>query len=374
MVSTMNIFYHKEMRTGRPKLELVLSQYEKDKLKQWSRRGTVAQRLALRSRIVLFCGSGMSNKEVAAKVGTSGQTVCKWRERFRRGRLEALADEPRPGAPRTVTDAQVEEVITRTLESTPKNATHWSTRSMSKATGLSQTAISRIWRAFSLQPHRSETFKLSTDPFFVEKVRDIIGLYMNPPEHAVVLSVDEKSQVQALDRTQPLLPMAPGHLERHSHDYVRHGTTSLFAALDVATGRVIGECHRRHRHQEFLKFLKLLEAAVEPGLDVHLIVDNYGTHKTPGIKRWLAQRPHWHLHFTPTSASWLNLVERFFGEITQKRIRRGAFRSVGELEHAIQDYLKCHNENPQPFVWTASADHVLGKIGRLCKRINDSGH
>lgn len=362
------------MRTGRPKKVLVLSAEEKDKLKQWTRRSTIAQRLALRARIVLFCAEGLNNQDVAKRAGTTPQTVSKWRKRFLLGRLEALVDEPRPGPPRTISDAEVEEVVTKTLETTPKGATHWSTRSMARESGLSQTAISRIWRAFSLQPHRSKTFKLSTDPFFVEKVRDIVGLYMNPPEHAVVLSVDEKSQVQALDRTQPLLPLAPGHVERRSHDYVRHGTTSLFAALDVATGQVMGECHRQHRHQEFLKFLKMVAAAVEPGWEVHLIMDNYGTHKTPKVKRWLAQRPHWHIHFTPTSGSWLNLVERFFAEITQKRIRRGAFRSVAELEQAIREYLKVHNQKPKPFIWTASADQVLGKIGRLCKRINNSGH
>lgn len=362
------------MRTGRPKTKLVLSSEERDKLRQWTRRATIAQRLALRARIVLLCSEGKNNQEVAKEARTTPQTVSKWRKRFVRGRLEALVDEPRPGAPRTITDAQVEEVVTRTLESTPKGATHWSTRSMARDRGLSQSAVSRIWRTFALQPHRSKTFKLSTDPFFVEKVRDIVGLYLNPPEHAVVLSVDEKSQVQALDRTQPLLPLAPGHLERHSHDYVRHGTTSLFAALEVSTGRVIGECHRQHRHQEFLRFLKKVAAAVAPDLEVHLIMDNYGTHKTPKVKRWLLQRPHWHVHFTPTSGSWLNLVERFFGEITQKRIRRGVFRSLAELEQAIREYLEVHNENPKPFTWTASADQVLGKIGRLCKKINDSGH
>jgi transposase len=377
MVRKLEIPYNgKEtmMRTGRPKAELVLTAEEKNKLGQWTRRATIAQRLSLRARIVLLCAEGLTNKEAAKRAKTTPQTVSKWRKRFVRGRLEALVDEPRPGAPRTISDAQVEEVVTKTLEATPKGATHWSTRSMAKETGLSQSAVSRIWRAFALQPHRSKTFKLSTDPFFVEKVRDIVGLYLNPPERAVVLSVDEKSQVQALDRTQPLLPLAPGQVERRSHDYVRHGTTSLFAALDVATGRVIGQCHRRHRHQEFLKFLKMVEAAVEPDLEVHLIMDNYGTHKTPKVKRWLVQRPHWHIHFTPTSGSWLNLVERFFAEITQRRIRRGAFRSVAELEQAIRDYLKVHNENPKPFIWTASADQVLGKIGRLCKRINNSGH
>ena len=360
------------MRTGRPKKALSVSDDERQKLTQWSRRGTTAQRLALRARIVLACANGINNAEVARQLRTTPQTVCKWRERFRQRGLEGLVDEPRPGAPRTVTDTYVEEVITKTLETKPQDATHWSTRLMAQSTGLSQSAVVRIWHAFGLKPHLQDTFKLSHDPFFVEKVRDIVGLYMNPPDHALVLSVDEKSQVQALDRTQPLLPLAPGYVERRSHDYVRNGTTSLFAALNVATGEVIGQCHRRHRHQEFLAFLKAVEAAIPEGLDVHLILDNYGTHKTPRVKRWLTQRPHWHVHFTPTSSSWLNQVERFFGLITTKRIRRGAFKSVAELERAIQDYLQTHNKNPKPFTWTATADEILKKVYRLCKRISDS--
>ena len=313
---------------------------------------------------------------VARRLSVTPQTVGKWRERFRVGRLEALADEPRPGAPRKITDAQVEDVIVRTLESTPKHETHWSSRGMARATGLSQRSIVCIWQAFGLQPHRVETFKLSSDPLFIEKVRDVVGLYMNPPEHALVLCVDEKSQVQALDRTQPLLPMRPGQAERRTHDYVRHGTTSLFAALDTKTGKVIGQCQRRHRHQEFLKFMKLVDAQLPEGKDqeVHLVLDNYGTHKTPKVKRWFAKRPYYHLHFTPTSASWLNLVERFFAQITTKRIRRGVFRSVPALEKAIQAYLEAHNTEPQPFVWTATADEIFKKIERLCKRTCDSGH
>jgi transposase len=362
------------MRTGRPKKELALTLEEKDKLQLLTRRSKIAHSLAVRARIILMCDEGLNNRQVASRLGVSRHMVGKWRERFLQSRLESLADKPRSGAPRQITDEAVEAAITKTLTERPKNATHWSTRSLARETGLSQTAVSRIWRAFVLQPHRSETFKLSTDPFFVEKVRDIVGLYLNPPEHAIVLSVDEKSQVQALDRTQPLLSLRPGQVERHTHDYVRHGTTSLFAALNVRTGEVIGECHRRHRHQEFLRFLQRVEKSVADGLAVHLIMDNYGTHKTPRVKRWLAQRPHWHLHFTPTAASWLNMIERFFAEITQKWIRRGAFRSVQDLENAIHVYLRNHNESPKPFIWTASPDEIFTKIERLCNRTNNSGH
>ena len=364
------------MRTGRPMKPLNMTVDERETLERWARRPKSAQRLALRARIALLCERGRTNTEVANHVHVTQQTVGKWRERFRVHRLDGLADEPRPGAPRKITDAQVEEVIARTLESTPKNATHWSTRSMAKATGLSQRSIVRIWQAFALQPHRTKTFKLSSDPLFIEKVRDIVGLYMNPPERALVLCVDEKSQVQALDRTQPLLPMRPGQTERRTHDYVRHGTTSLFAALDAKTGKIIGKCHRRHRHQEFLKFMKLVDAKLPKGngLEVHLVLDNYGTHKTPRVKRWFARRPYYHLHFTPTSASWLNLVERFFAEITTKRIRRGAFRSVKHLEQTIMAYLDSQNDAPHPFVWTADADLILQKVAAVCERICDSGH
>ncbi len=362
------------MRMGRPKKELTVSDTDREVLDRWTRRATTAQHLALRARIVLACAEGHSNAAVAQRLNTTGATVGKWRERFRRSGVDGLTDEPRPGAPRTITDAKVEEIVVKTLESKPPNATHWSTRMMAKEAGVSQDSVVRIWHAFGLKPHLEETFKLSKDPYFIEKVRDIVGLYMAPPERAIVLSVDEKSQVQALDRTQPLLPLSPGYPERKSHDYVRNGTTSLFAALDVATGKVIGKCLRQHRHQEFLGFLKTIEARVPEGLDVHLILDNYGTHKTPKIRNWLARRPHWHIHFTPTGASWINLVERFFGEITQKRIRRGVFKSVRELERAIEDYLHAHNRNPKPFIWTASADEIFRKIARLCEGINRSGH
>jgi transposase len=361
---------------ARPKPELVLSDDERHKLILWASRPKSTQRLALRARIVLACADESSNKTVAARLGVCGATVGTWRTRFVAKRLDGLVDDPRPGAPRTVTDAEVERVVTRTLEIKPAAATHWSTRGMAKATGMSQSAISRIWRAFGLKPHRADTFKLSTDPYFVEKVRDVVGLYLAPPEKAIVLSVDEKSQVQALDRTQPLLPMTPGQAERGTHDYVRHGTTSLFAALNVASGQVIGKCHRRHRHQEFVKFLDHLDATLtkEPGVSIHIVLDNYATHKTPAVKRWFLRHPDYHLHFIPTSSSWLNQVERFFAEITEKRIRRGVFRSVPALEQAIADYLAAHNADPKPFAWVADADSILDRIKRVCESTSDSGH
>jgi transposase len=365
------------MAIGRPKADITLTEDERAKLQSWARRPKTAQRLAMRARIVLAAADDKrTNTDIAADLGVTLPTVGKWRQRFIDLRLDGLADEPRPGAPRTITDAQVEDIVTRTLESKPKNATHWSTRGMAKAVGLSQTAVSRVWRAFGLKPHLTESFKLSTDPFFVEKVRDVVGLYLNPPERAIVLSVDEKSQVQALDRTQPLLPMTPGQAQRGTHDYARHGTTSLFAALNVATGQVIGRCYKRHRQREFVKFLDVIDAAVpaEPGVSVHLIMDNYATHKAPTVKRWLVDHPRFVVHFTPTSGSWLNQVERFFAEITDKRIRRSAFRSVAALVAAIEAYLAEHNENPKPFVWTASADLILRKVERVCKRIGNSGH
>ena len=355
--------------------DLVLTNDEREKLAAWARRPKTSQRLALRSRIVLAAAAGEANGDIAMDLNITPQTVGKWRQRFLDDRLEGLVDEPRPGAPRTISDAQVEEVIAKTLETKPDNATHWSTRGMAKAVGLSQTAIGRIWRAFGLQPHRHETFKLSTDPFFVEKVRDIVGLYLNPPDRAIILSVDEKSQVQALDRTQPLLPMTPGQAERGTHDYERHGTTSLFAALNVATGAVLGKCYGRHRQQEFVRFLDEVDASLtkETGVTIHLILDNYATHKTPRVKRWLARHPEYVVHFTPTSGSWLNQVERFFGEITEKRIRRGAFRSVKSLVAAIQAYLDQHNLDPKPFKWTANADLILKKIEKVCQRTSNSG-
>ena len=364
------------MPIGRPLAPLTLTDDERAKLTAWSRRPKSAQRLALRAKIVLAAADGRSNMAVAADLRVTLPTVGKWRSRFLTKRLDGLTDEPRPGPTRTITDAHVEAVVTKTLESKPANATHWSTRGMARATGLSQTAISRIWRAFGLQPHRHETFKLSTDPYFVEKVRDVVGLYLDPPDRAVVLSVDEKSGTQALDRTQPVLPMTPGQAERGTHDYVRHGTTSLFAALDVATGKVIGRCHRRHRHQEFVKFLAEIDTAIPPedGVTIHLVLDNYATHKPPAVKRWLTKHPRFVVHFTPTSGSWLNQVERFFAEITEKRIRRGVFKTVKALEQAIEAYLAEHNANPKPFKWTATADLILRKVEDVCKRTLNSGH
>ncbi len=358
----------------RPIPPLHLSSDERDALERWASRRKTAQALAFRARVILACAEGKKNQDVAKAFGVTRPTVGKWRGRFVERRLDGLLDEPRPGAPRRITDRDVERVITRTLESTPKDATHWSTRSMSKACGLTQSAVSRIWRAFALQPHRTETFKLSKDPFFIEKVRDIVGLYLAPPDRALVLCVDEKSQIQALDRSQPILPMRPGQIERRTHDYRRYGTTSLFAALNVRSGEVIGECHRRHRSMEFRKFLDTIEASVPPDFAVHMILDNYGTHKTPVIHRWLAKRPRYHLHFTPTGASWINLVERWFAALTEKQIRRGVHRSTRELELAIERYLETTNQHPRPFKWTKTADQILASVARFCKRINNSGH
>jgi len=362
------------MRTGRPRKPVILSDEERETLVTWTARRKTAQALALRARIVLMAADGVNNKSVASQLGITPQTVGRWRARFLAQGIDGLLDEPRPGAPRTITDEDVERVIIRTLETQPAGATHWSTRSMAEATGLSQSAISRIWRAFALQPHRFESFKLSTDPLFIEKVRDIVGLYLNPPDHALVLCVDEKSQIQALDRTQPLLPLRPGQIERRTHDYVRHGTTSLFAALDAKTGEVLGECHARHRSVEFRKFLNTINRSVPQDFDVHLILDNYQTHKTAIIQRWLVQHPRFHLHFTPTSASWLNLVERWFAALTEKQIRRGAHRSTRQLERAIYDYIEHTNCDPKPFIWTKTADQIIETIGRVYQRISDSGH
>lgn len=357
------------MARGRPKAPLVLTAEERVTLARYARRHKTAQALALRSRIILRCGEGVDNAVVAAELGVTDDTVGKWRSRFVRDRVEGLRDEPRPGAPRKITDDKVEAIVVRTLETTPTGQTHWSTRQMAKRAGISRTSVSRIWRAFGLQPHRSETFKLSKDPLLVEKVRDIVGLYMSPPDRALVLCVDEKTQIQALNRTQPILPMRPGQRERRTADYDRHGTTSLFAALDIATGKVIGRCHRRHRAIEFRKFLDHVEANVPADLDVHLILDNYATHKAPAVQRWLAKRPRFHLHFTPTSGSWLNGVERWFGLLTQRAIKRGAHLSTLELERAIMAYLDSHNiEHAKPFVWTKTADEILASIARFAAR------
>jgi len=362
------------MGRGRRPVAVELQDGDRAMLEAWSRRPKTSQALALRARIVLRAADGLNSTAIAEELHVHLQTALKWRARFAERGVDGLLDEPRPGQPRKLGDAQIEAVIARTLESKPADSTHWSTRSMAQATGLNQTAVSRIWRAFALQPHRSETFKLSKDPLFIDKVRDIVGLYMNPPDRALVLCVDEKSQIQALERTAPLLPLRPGQAERRAHDYKRHGTTSLFAALDTKTGAVIGKTYRRHRSREFRQFLDIIEHNVPADLDVHLILDNYATHKTAAIQRWLLKRPRFHVHFTPTSASWLNLVERWFAAITEKRIRRGSFRSTRELEQAIHTFLNLHNAQPKPFVWTKSADDILNSIARFCRRTNDSVH
>jgi len=359
---------------GRPKAQLVLTEDEREQLTALTLRRKTAQALALRARIVLACADGVDNKIVASRQRVTPQTVSKWRARFVEHRLDGLLDAPRPGAPRTIEDTQVDAVIAKTLETIPEGATHWSTRMMAREAGLSQTAVSRIWRAFGLQPHRQDTFKLSSDPLFVEKVRDIVGLYMDPPLMAMVLCVDEKSQIQALDRTQPMLPLAPGIPERRTHDYKRHGTTTLFAAFDIASGAVIGQTHRRHRSSEFLQFLRTVDASVPAMLDVHLVMDNYGTHKAPAIKNWFARHPRFHVHFTPTSASWLNQVERWFATLTQRCVRRGTHRSTRELEQALHRYIELNNTDPKPFAWSKTADDILASIERFCLRTSNSRH
>lgn len=362
------------MPRGRAKPLLVLTGEERETLERWARRPTTAQALALRARIVLRCASGHQNQDVARDVGVTRLTVGRWRQRFVAKRLDGLLDEPRPGAPRTVTDAAVERVVRLTLETTPQDATHWSTRAMAKRCGLSQSAVSRIWRAFALRPHRVETFKLSKDPLFIEKVRDIVGLYLDPPDKALVLCVDEKSQIQALDRSQPVLPMRPGQIERRTHDYTRHGTTTLFAALNTKSGKIISEFHHRQRATEFRTFLDTINAAVPAHVDLHLILDNSSTHKTPLIRRWLVRHPRVHLHFTPTGASWINLVERWFAALTEKQLRRGVHRSTRALEQAIRHYVALTNGHAKPFVWTKTADEILASVSRFCHRISDSGH
>jgi transposase len=361
-------------RTGRPKAPLILTDEERETLGRWSRRAKSSQALALRCRIVLACATGATNKQVAAELGVSLPTVGKWRSRFVTRRLEGLVDEPRPGAPRTITDEQVEAVVVATLEETPTDATHWSRASMAKRSGLSKSTVGRIWKAFRLKPHLTDTFKLSSDPQFIDKVRDVVGLYLDPPERALVLCVDEKSQVQALDRSQPVLPMMPGMPERRTHDYLRNGVTSLFAALDLASGQVIGSLHRRHRSVEFRRFLAKLDKQVPHELAVHLVCDNYATHKTDTIQRWLIAHPRFHLHFVPTSSSWLNQVERWFAELTTKLLQRGVHTSVQALETDIRTWIETWNQDPKPFVWTKTADEILSSLGRYCQRISGAGH
>jgi transposase len=357
-------------RTGRPKAELVLTDEEREQLGRWARRRKSSQALALRSRIVLGCGEGLSNKEVAGREGCAAVTVGKWRSRFVEARLDGLVDDPRPGRPPTVTAEQVEDVVVATLESTPANATHWSRSKMAKRSGLSDSTIGRIWKAFELKPHRADGFKLSNDPLFVDKVYDVIGLYLNPPEGAVVYCVDEKSQIQALARSQPAFPMMPGMPEKRTHDYLRHGTTSLFAAFNTADGSVISSLRRRHRSIEFKKFLMKIDDEVPDDLAVHVVCDNYGTHKSPAIVAWLAKHPRFHMHYTPTYSSWTNQVERFFGYITTDLLQRSDHRSVQALETDIRAWIAAWNDNPKPFIWTKTADQILEKLGRLLKRIS----
>lgn len=362
------------MRTGRPKQVIILSKEEEEQLKSITGSRSLPYGLVTRARIIIMTAEGATNKAIAEKIGYSPQSVGLWRRRFLEQGIQGLHDELRPGRPRSISDEQVAELVRKTLQTKPEGRTHWTTRSMAGETEISRPTVQRIWNAFGLQPHRQRHFKISTDPFFVEKVRDIVGLYLNPPDKAMVLCVDEKSQVQALDRTQPLLPMGLGYVEGVTHDYVRHGTTTLFAALDIATGKVLTQCRHRHRHQEYLSFLKHIDTNVPEDLDIHLVVDNYSTHKHPRVKRWLAVHPRYHVHFTPTYSSWLNQVEIWFNRITQQAIRRGTFRSVKELVAKIDQFVQNYNANTNPFVWTATADSILDKIKRLCQVISETQH
>jgi transposase len=355
---------------GRKPIRIELTADESQELIQWVRRRKTPAAEKQRAAIILDCAQGQAGREIAARYGVSTQTVSKWRQRFERYRIAGLTDAPRSGRPRTIHDDKVAEVIEKTLREKPHEAAHWSTTLMAKETGLNAMAISRIWRAFGLKPHRLDTFKLSTDPHFIEKVHDVVGLYMNPPDRALVLAIDEKSQIQALNRTQPALPLTFGHAQTRTHDYVRHGTTTLFAALDVASGQVIGRLHRRHRAAEFLSFLRVLDRETPKDLDVHLILDNYGTHKTEKVRAWFAAHPRFHVQFTPTSASWLNLVERFFSQLSQRWIKRGAHTSTKDLEDSIRHYLKMHNDDPRPFVWHRTADTIVASIARLSDKLN----
>ena len=359
---------------SRPNIVISVTDEERKYLESIARSRSLPHSLVTRAKIVLYSVDGLGSGEIATRCDVTAPTISLWRRRFRESGLAGLHTEFRSGRPRSIEDDQVAELINRVLQEKPKGATHWSVRGVSQETGISKSQVQRYFSLFGLQPHRSKSFKLSTDPFFVDKVRDIVGLYLNPPDNALVLCVDEKSQIQALDRTQPVLPMGLGYVEGVTHDYVRHGTTTLFAALDVATGEVIGQCKRRHRHQEFLSFLRHIDRNVPEDLDVHLIVDNYSTHKSPKVKQWLVRRPRYHIHFTPTYASWLNQVERWFALITQQAIRRGSFKNVRDLTTKINQYVEHNNEQASPFVWTATADSILQKIARLSKAISGTGH
>jgi len=362
------------MSLGRPLPDLILTAEEREELAGFAASRSLPHALVARAQLVLFAAEGLSNQAIAERLGWSKATVGKWRQRFVAHRLQGLYDELRSGRPRSIADEQVAGLLRRTLKQKPPGATHWSVRLAAEANGLSKSTVHRVFQLFALQPHRSKSFKLSTDPFFVEKVRDVVGLYLNPPDHAVVLSVDEKSQIQALDRTQPVLPMGLGYVEGITHDYVRNGTTTLFAALDIATGTVLTECRPRHRHQEFLGFLERIDQAVPKTLDVHLIVDNYSTHKHAKVRLWLAARPRFHVHYTPTYSSWLNQVERWFGLITQQAIRRGSFKSVKDLVAKINRFTQNYNQHCRPFAWTATADSIFQKLAKLCTRISGTQH
>ena len=362
------------MAMGRPKTALVLSSQQREQLEGIAHSRSLPAGLVIRVRIVLLSASGKTNQQIARQLGLANATVGKWRRRFLEQDVAGLHDELRPGRPRPISDERVAQLVRKTLDTKPKDGTHWSIRQIARQARLSKSTVHRIWQAFGLEPHRQRHFKLSTDPFFVEKVRDIVGLYLNPPEDAVVLCVDEKSQIQALERTQPMLPMGLGYVEGVTHDYRRHGTTTLFAALDAATGTVIAQCRRRHRHQEYLDFLREIDKNVPPELEVHVIVDNYATHKHPRVKRWLTARPRFHVHFTPTYASWLNQVEIWFNRITQRAIRRGTFRSVKELVAKIDQFVHAENAKARPFAWTATADSIFTKVQRLCERISGTAH
>lgn len=362
------------MTGGRPLAPLQVTDHAREQLKIMANSRTLPYALVRRAQIIRMSADGLNNKTIAEKVGLSGRMVGIWRQRFIDQGLMGLYDEPKPGGPRSISDEQVARLIQQTLKQKPPNATHWSCRSIAKQTKISKSTVQRIWSTFGIQPHRQKHFTLSTDPFFVEKVRDIVGLYLNPPDKAMVLCVDEKSQIQALDRTQPVLPMGLGYLEGITHQYQRHGTLTLFAALDLATGEVITQCKKRHRHQEFLQFLNHIEANVPKALDIHLVVDNYATHKHRKVKNWLAARPRYHVHYTPTYSSWLNQVEIWFNIITQKAIRRGSFRSVKQLIEKIEQFVKNYNSKSNPFTWTATADSILNKLKKLLKVIHGTQH